>query len=601
MAGLVFARRLNYQIEMASHAISLAKAPPTKASAAKQSSAQAKASPWILDRWRDLVLFVGTPVLLIPIFAAAQARWSAQDIFLFVGAFGAMGHHLPGMIRAYGDRALFQRFRIRFVVAPLALLAVCVWASVRNIQAIQLVALAWGIWHGMMQTYGFCRIYDAKASGKAPARARTDLALCFAWFSAAVLLSPMRFRGFLDLYYESGGPVVAPQVIVGLRYVVVIALALVTAVFAWRQWRDWAGSRIASPIKIVLLVSSIAFWWYCNNGVQNILVGIALFEVFHDVQYLAIVWIYNRARVERDESIRGFMRFVFRRSGSLIGVYVGLVFAYGAIALTTSGVTVEFIKHILIGVVTASALLHFYYDGFIWKVRETQTRSMLGIDSSGAAALPAPRTWPAWVRHGLRWAMLIVPVAALCAAQLGGRIVPPVERTAKVAEVLPNDPQAQLNYGKALHEANRLDEAIPKYEFAISRNPKLAEAEFYLGLAWWNRYTDGPEWRKAENLDKAIEHYERAMQLEPKQARWERRLARALSDKGLTKEARGRFEGSLARDPAQPIAHKEFADLLLRTNEYQAAVSHYEAALRYQSDYVEAQESLAFARNLLGR
>src|SRR5882724_8467545 len=101
-----------------------------------------KPSMWILDRWRDLLLFVGTPVLLIPLFTAAQARWSAQDIFLFVGAFGAMGHH----------------------------------------------------WHGMMQTYGFCRIYDAKASGKAAARARIDMALCFAWFLGAEILSPMRFR-----------------------------------------------------------------------------------------------------------------------------------------------------------------------------------------------------------------------------------------------------------------------------------------------------------------------------------------------------------------------------------------------------------------------
>jgi len=113
---------------------------------------------WILNSWRDLVLYVGTPLLLVPAFALAQARWSPQDIYLFVAAFGAMGHHLPGMIRAYGDRALFDRFKIRFVVAPVALLAVCVWSSVYNIQAIQLVALAWGIWHGMMQTYGFCRI-----------------------------------------------------------------------------------------------------------------------------------------------------------------------------------------------------------------------------------------------------------------------------------------------------------------------------------------------------------------------------------------------------------------------------------------------------------
>src|SRR5438045_9339642 len=103
------------------------------------------------------------------------------------------------------------------------------------------------------------------------------------------------------------------------------ALALVTAVFVWRQWRDCAKSGVISPIKLTLLISSIAFWWYCNNGVQNILVGIALFEVFHDVQYLAIVWIYNRARVERDKHIGGFMRFVFRRRGALIGGYVGLV------------------------------------------------------------------------------------------------------------------------------------------------------------------------------------------------------------------------------------------------------------------------------------
>src|ERR1043166_3072530 len=91
--------------------LSGAKSLPSAAGA----SPKAKASPWILDRWRDLLLFVGTPVVLIPIFTAAQARWSAQDIFLFVGAFGAMGHHLPGMIRAYGDRALFGRFRIRWV------------------------------------------------------------------------------------------------------------------------------------------------------------------------------------------------------------------------------------------------------------------------------------------------------------------------------------------------------------------------------------------------------------------------------------------------------------------------------------------------------
>jgi Flp pilus assembly protein TadD len=576
---------------MATHALPLANIPRSKASAEKQSTSSTppKSSPWILDRWRDLLLFVGTPVLLIPIFTAAQARWSAQDIFLFVGAFGAMGHHLPGMIRAYGDRALFDRFKIRFVVAPLAILAVCVWSSIYDIQAVQLVAMAWGIWHGMMQTYGFCRIYDAKASARAAARARVDLALCFAWFSAAVLLSPMRFRTLFELYYESGGPVVASAAVAAIRTAVVAALGVVTIVFLWRQWSDWRAGRGASPVKITLLVSSIAFWWYCNNGVQNILVGIALFEVFHDVQYLAIVWIYNRTRVERDKSIGGFMRFVFRRSGALIGVYVGLVMAYGAIGLTQSAITAEWIRHGLIGIVTASALLHFYYDGFIWKVREAQTRTMLGIEGAGAAALASPRFWPAWVRHSLRWAALVIPFGALCAAQLVGRVVPPIERTAKVAEVLPQDAQAQLKYGKALHQAGRLEEAIGRYEFAISKKPSLAEAEFYLGLAWSD----------LGDLDRAIEHYECSFSLDPKNGKCESNLAGALLSKGLRAEARRRYEHSLSVTPDLQIAHKELADILCGDGEYDSAIAHYEEALRIQPDFKEAKQNLSFARTLV--
>jgi hypothetical protein len=579
---------------MATQALPLAKVLGPEPSSGKQSTpgAASKASPWILDRWRDLLLFVGTPVLLIPIFSAAQARWSGQDIFLFVGAFGAMGHHLPGMIRAYGDRALFQRFKVRFIVAPLAILAVCVWSAFYNIQAVQLVAMAWGIWHGMMQTYGFCRIYDAKASARAAARARIDLALCVAWFSAAVLLSPMRFRTFLELYYESGGPVVPPAAIAAGRSGIVVVLALVTMVFLWRQWTDWRAGRGVSPVKMTLLLSSIAFWWYCNNGVQNILVGIALFEVFHDVQYLSIVWIYNRTRVERDTSIGGFMRFVFRRSGALIGVYVGLVLAYGAIALTQSSITIEGIRQGLIGVVTASALLHFYYDGFIWKVREAQTRTMLGIEGAGAAALASPRFWPAWFRHSLRWAVLVIPFGALCATQLVGRVVPAIERTAKVAEVLPQDAQAQLNYGQALHKVGRVEDAIGRYEFALSKKPDLADAEFFLGLAL----------SEQGYPDQAIEHYERALLLDPKNenGKCESNLAGLLVSKGMRAEARRRYEHTLSVNPDLQIAHKELADILCGDLEYDSAIAHYEEAIRIQPDFKEAKQSLSFARTLVG-
>src|SRR5919108_4843213 len=165
-----------------------------------------KRSLWILNSWRDLILYVGTPLLLVPIFALAQTRWRPQDIYLFVAAFGAMGHHLPGMIRAYGDRALFERFKYRFIFAPVFLVLVCAGFSLWDLKGIVLIAFFWGVWHGMMQTYGFCRIYDAKAGAFAQLTRRLDFAALGAWFAAGVLLSPQRMADTLDTYYSAGGP-----------------------------------------------------------------------------------------------------------------------------------------------------------------------------------------------------------------------------------------------------------------------------------------------------------------------------------------------------------------------------------------------------------
>ena len=369
-----------------------------------------KKNLWILNSWRDLILYVGTPLLLVPLFALAQTRWSAQDIYVFVAAFGATGHHLPGMIRAYGDRALFERFRWRFIFAPIFLLAVCTAFTLWDLKGIVLVVFFWGVWHGMMQTYGFCRIYDAKMGSFAALTRRLDFATCAIWFAAAVFLSSRRMTDTLEAYYASGAPFIPPWLLHGAQQTIWFAAIAVSILFLANFARMWWVGKRPNPVKLALLATSISFWWYCNNVVANILAGIALFEVFHDVQYLSLVWIYNRNRVEKDSSIGGFMRFVFRRSGSLIGVYIGLVFAYGSLGIFKEHAEVETIKRILTGVVAASGLLHFYYDGFIWKVRERSTRESLGL-TGGIASAGSAQFLPSWLSHGLKWvAVFVIPL-----------------------------------------------------------------------------------------------------------------------------------------------------------------------------------------------
>src|SRR6266404_2634314 len=386
---------------------------PQTVPAAPAAAAGRKATLWILDSWRDLILYVCTPLLLVPVFIAAQGIWAAEDIYLFVAAFGAMGHHLPGMIRAYGDRALFQRFRWRFICAPIFLVVVCAAFSLWDLKGIVLAAFMWGVWHGMMQTYGFCRIYDAKVGSFAEITRRLDFALCGIWFATAVLLSPQRMTDTLETYYSAGGPFIPPTLLragqQGLLALALLISALFLANFLWM----WNSGKRPSPVKLVLLITSISFWWYCNKIVASVLVGVALFEVFHDVQYLSLVWIYNRKRVESDSSIGGFMRFVFRRSGALVGVYIGLVLAYGGLSLSKSYVGIDAVKNILTGVVTASALLHFYYDGFIWKVREKSTRQSLGL-AGGTTDVSLGGFLPGWALHGAKWvAVFVIPLAII--------------------------------------------------------------------------------------------------------------------------------------------------------------------------------------------
>src|SRR6266404_3021489 len=539
---------------------------------------------WILNSWRDLILYVGTPLLLVPLFALAQARFSAQDIYVFVAAFGATGHHLPGMIRAYGDRALFERFRWRFILAPIFLVLVCLSFTWWDLKGIILVVFFWGVWHGMMQTYGFCRIYDAKIGSFAALTRRLDFATCAIWFAAAVLLSSQRMTDTLETYYASGAPYIPASVLQNVQQLMLFTAIAVSIVFLINFARMWVAGKRPNPVKLALLVTSIAFWWYCNNGVTNILAGIALFEVFHDVQYLSLVWIYNRSRVEKDRSIGGFMRFVFRRSGSLIGLYIGLVFAYGSLAYFNSRLEVETIKRVLSGVVAAAGLLHFYYDGFIWKVRDRSTREHLGL-AAGNVSAASREFLPGWLLHGLKWvAVFVIPLGALWIGQTRSKMSE-AERAALIASDLSHSSRAHWKYGFELHKADRPDEAAEQYRIALRLNPNEKEVHYHLGqvLVAQSRLNEGRS------------ELEEALRSEPRNGEFHSEYGYVLQRLGQKDEAGTEYAKATRLAPKSGAVHYDYAMFLFREGKMDEAITEFQAALSHSPNHPEAHYHLGRA------
>jgi len=367
----------------------------------------------------------------------------------------------------------------------------------------------------------------------------------------------------------------------GLLAVALVVAGLFLANYVW----SWIRGNRPSPVKLVLLVTSISFWWYCNNIVASVLVGIALFEVFHDVQYLSLVWIYNRKRVETDSAIGGFMRFVFRRSGSLMGLYVGLIFAYGALGYFKSSIGTESVKTILAGVVTASALLHFYYDGFIWKVREKSTRQSLGISGGGTANVSTNGFLPSWALHGAKWVgVFVIPLGALWLGQTHSARSE-LDRIGMIVADLPTSSRAHLNHATALQDAGRLDEAGEAFSNALRLNSDSAKAHVGLATIFVGK----------GKLDEAHAHYEQALRMEPSNAEYHSGYAYLLEQMGQDDQAAAECEAAVRLAPKSAPAHHSLGAFLEKHGKLDEATAQYREAVRFDPSLVDAQIDLGTA------
>lgn len=368
------------------------------------------AQNWVLDPFQDTVFILAAPWIVLAL---------ALSAFLFLGPLAAsvwiigihfvftVAHHMPTFIRVYGDVDLLRRFRWSLLLAPvipftfaLAVLGYINYKGypVEYILVLYLMLAVWDPWHFLMQHYGFMRIYDRHNAAPRQLAARMDLLLCVSCFVFIMLASGEWLPALLaDLYRSAHLPLimaVSARTLTTLTQVAglgAIAMAAAYCVYLW-----WCRRRryFISPAKLALFASTFAVMYLAytpNPWITRVApgwsfkVGFAAVGIVHMTQYLAIVWRYNRSLALRPGRARsGWFKRLHVRGGWLAGAaYVGFCLLYGG--FLTSKHDGRWLASVLLAVGFTSTLTHYYFDGFIWKLRHQQNRENLQLDRAAGS------------------------------------------------------------------------------------------------------------------------------------------------------------------------------------------------------------------------
>lgn len=331
------------------------------------------AGPYLWGPLQDWLLIILAPLLACGVGLGAGRALAARggaigflDLYALAGL-AANSHFILTLYRSHLNRDIFARTPVRFTAAPL-LLAACVLASDLCFAILLFVNVWWDTWHSSAQTFGLGRIYDQRLGNDPESGRALDLAFNWLIYSGPILAGVIRDQDIAMSVGGFGGPYAGWGALLGvlLRKVlepagrlVLPAGLLFTAYYALRYRRLILEGYRYSGLKLAMFASTLAAavvswgwnWWGA---------AILSMNLFHTVQYFAIVWIAEKRNLQS--------RFHVSSSGWTLAAFVASGLLYGALFMLPVGLTPWVMK---LGIVVAT--LHFWYDGFIWSVRRKQT------------------------------------------------------------------------------------------------------------------------------------------------------------------------------------------------------------------------------------
>lgn len=342
-------------------------------------SATKARSPYIAGPVYDWLFFLLPPIVSVIVGALVSDTWLATDRFWLAGKRATWSTLLLGIVvnahlvavfvRSHLNPDVFPRHKFRFVAVPIAAFA-AMMTSMWAVVIVTVLVTFWDVYHSALQTFGLGRIYERNQGNDPTALRGLDLGLNLLLYAGPIVSGATMLAHFqkFELFEDVGALFLAeiPTAMSSHQRPIAWAVIVGGLLFLVHYVRSYVrlarrGHAVSFP-KVFLLATTglCSIWaWGWNPFGQAFLI----MNLFHAVQYFGLVWWSERRVLLQRLRLQQF------RFGAPIAaaVFACVTLGYGALAEIEADES-----RALWSLVQTVALMHFFYDGFVWSVRKRQ-------------------------------------------------------------------------------------------------------------------------------------------------------------------------------------------------------------------------------------